>query len=173
MRKTLIMILLAMIWNGISAQNIALTKSKPVRMVRPESGYKLFVKAYVENEIELWQRKDPNESNARYKNRVTETKRQEMIKILEEEAKDKYLQEISKTMVLDLSLKGYDNNDPCIVIYAVGHRNMFIDIGESAVIRSVSHSVSEYIDGCKYIRHTHIHRIEDSFVDICICFSGG
>lgn len=116
MRKTLIMILLAMIWNGISAQNIALTKSKPVRMVRPESGYKLFVKAYVENEIELWQRKDPNESNARYKNRVTETKRQEMIKILEEEAKDKYLQEISKTMVLDLSLKGYDNNDKKILL---------------------------------------------------------
>ena len=71
----------------LMSQNVALTKAKPVRMVRAEFGYRLFSKAYVENEIEKWQKKDVNESNLRYRNRVTETKRREMLIILEEEAK--------------------------------------------------------------------------------------
>lgn len=99
------------------SQNIALTKSKPVRMVRAESGYRLFAKAYVENELEKWQKKDINESNLRYRNRVTETKKNEMIAILEEEAKDKYLQEISKTFVLKMSIKGYDKRSEKIILH--------------------------------------------------------
>lgn len=100
----------------LMSQNVALTKAKPVRMVRAEFGYRLFSKAYVENEIEKWQKKDVNESNLRYRNRVTETKRREMLIILEEEAKDKYLQEISKTFILDMSIKAYDKRDEKMIL---------------------------------------------------------
>lgn len=110
MKKILMSILLIVLALPLMPQNIALTKAKPVRMVRAEAGYRLFAKAYVENEMEKWQRKDVNESNLRYRNRVTEHKKKEMIMILEEEAKDKYLQEISKTFVLNMSLKTYDKS---------------------------------------------------------------
>lgn len=100
----------------LMSQNVALTKAKPVRMVRAESGYRLFAKAYVENELEKWQRKGVNESNIRYRNRVTETKKMEMITILEEEAKDRYLQEISETFVLNMSIKGYDKREDKMIV---------------------------------------------------------
>lgn len=116
MSKYLIIILLCLFALPLSAQNIALTKAKAVRMVRPESGYNIFVKAFVENEIEKWQKKDVGESNSAYKKRVTEKRREEMILILEEEAKDRYLQEISKTFVLDISILNYDRNHQKMIL---------------------------------------------------------
>ena len=112
----LLSILLLAFMLPLMSQNVALTKAKPVRMVRAESGYRLFAKAYVENELEKWQRKGVNESNIRYRNRVTETKKMEMITILEEEAKDRYLQEISETFVLNMSIKGYDKREDKMIV---------------------------------------------------------
>lgn len=105
-----------MIVSSIEGQNIALTRTKPVRMVSVEAGYSLFVKAYVENEMEYWQRKDPNESYARYKSRTTDAHRKEMMVFFEEEAKDKYLQEISKIMKLNFSIRGYDKKEETMLL---------------------------------------------------------
>ena len=116
MRKHLLTILLVLMSSMLFGQIVSLTSSKPVRMVRPESGYSVFVKAYVENAIDEWQRKQPGESNARYKNRVSESHKQEMIVLLEAEASDKYLQEISRTYVLDLNIDGYDRNNEQMIM---------------------------------------------------------
>ncbi len=131
MRNILIIILLSILAFTVKGQDVALTKSKAVRMVRAESGYRLFVKAYVENEIEKWQKKDLGESNANYKKRVTEYRRNEMISILEEEAKDKYLQEISKTLVLNLSIKSYDKKYQKMILNETQFGEINIDIPEN------------------------------------------
>lgn len=115
----------------LAGQNIALTKAKTVRMVRPESGYNLFVKAYVENEIEKWQKKDAGETNSAYKKRVTERRRDEMIIILEEEAKDKYLYEISKTFVLDISILDYDRSHQTMVLKESHFGNLNLSVPET------------------------------------------
>ncbi|MBE6335537.1 MAG: caspase family protein [Lentimicrobiaceae bacterium] len=134
MSKIFIIILLCFFTCPVAlGQNIALTKSKPVRMVRPESGYRLFVKAYVENELDKWQKKDIGESNANYNKRVNESRRNEMIKILEEEAKDKYLQEISKTFVLNFSIRSYDEKQETMLLKEAvfGDINLKVPLNES------------------------------------------
>lgn len=90
---------------------------KTVRLVRPESGYKMFVKAYVENELENWEKREPGESIGHYRNRVTDEKRKSLMPLLEEEGRDKYLEEISKTLVLDLKMLGYDKNDSKMILH--------------------------------------------------------
>jgi len=99
-----------------TGQNIALTMPRAVRMVRPESGYKMFVKAYVENELENWERREPGESTGHYRSRVTNEKRKALMPLLEEEARDKYLEEIAKTLVLDLTLLGYDSHESKMIL---------------------------------------------------------
>ena len=116
MRKIFLIILLSLMTVSLEGQNMALTRTKPVRMVSVEAGYSLFVKAYVENEMEYWQRKDPNESYTRYKNRTTEEHRKEMMVFFEEEAKEKYLQEMSEILTLNFSVKGYDRKEETMLM---------------------------------------------------------
>lgn len=144
MKKILMSILLMVFALPMASQNVALTKSKPVRMVRAEFGYQLFVKAYVENEMEKWEKKDINESNIRYKNRIAEPKKREMMMILEEEAKDKYLQEIYKTFVLNMSIKAYDSRDEKMIV-----KESYFGLIDFSVPKSESEAFMEAWDEIK------------------------
>jgi len=128
MRKLLIIFTLMMFCPIAVGQNIALTMPKTVRLVRPESGFKLFVKAYVENELENWEKREPGESVGHYRNRVTEEKRKSMMPLLEEEARDRYLEEISKTLVLDLNIIGYDDKDSKMILNEKRFGRLEIDV---------------------------------------------
>lgn len=71
--------------------------------------YSAFAKNYIEEKIEKWQQKDPYETLDEFRARVTEAKRDEMIKELKRKAEAEYISTYQdKVNLTQLELKPYD-----------------------------------------------------------------
>lgn len=71
--------------------------------------YSAFAKNYIEEKIEKWQQKDPYETLDEFRARVTEAKRDEMIKELKKKAEAEYISIYQdKVNLQQLELKPYD-----------------------------------------------------------------
>lgn len=71
--------------------------------------YSAFAKNYIEEKIEKWQQKDPYETLDEFRARVTEAKRDEMIKELKRKAEAEYISIYQdKVNLAQLELKPYD-----------------------------------------------------------------
>lgn len=106
--RLIIILLLITAAFTLKSQDIAITPSRPVRMVRAESGFALFSKAYVANALDEWQQQKDNESYSQYKKRTTKKNRNIIIPIIEEEAREEYLELISKTFIIKMDIVDYD-----------------------------------------------------------------
>lgn len=79
--------------------------------------YSQFAKNYIEKKISAWQAKDPYETIDEYKERVTETTREEKVKVLMKEAEANYINSYSQQIRLsDMQLKPYDADNQVFLI---------------------------------------------------------
>lgn len=80
-------------------------------------GYSQFAKSYIEKKISIWQTKDPYETVEEYKERVTESKREEKVKALLKEAEANYINSYAGSVQLsDMQLKPYDADNQVFLI---------------------------------------------------------
>lgn len=79
--------------------------------------YSAYAKKYVEDKINEWQTKDPYETIAEYKSRVSDRTRDEKVKEFLREAEDSYIATYSKNVVFsDMILRPYDAENEVFLV---------------------------------------------------------
>lgn len=101
----------------MTAAPVALTDAEPIKEEKPKSEYQIFLQSYVEKGIALWQEKDPFETISEYKERVTEATRDQKIRELLVDAKNKYIAGQKKQIrINDFKLQPYDAENRVFLI---------------------------------------------------------
>ena len=91
--------------------------------------FSTFAKSYVEAAVNKWQIKDDYETLAEYKARVTDKAREQKIKMLAQEAEDKYINEFgSKVQFDNLRLEKYDAENGVFLITSPDLGNMLLPV---------------------------------------------
>ena len=101
-------------------QQPAVTPAAPVTpaaTTAKPTGFNAFAQVYIEKEIQIWQQKDPFETIAEYKQRVTEETRNKKVDELMKAAKNEYINRNGKKLrISDFKLQPYDAENNVFLI---------------------------------------------------------
>ncbi len=111
--------------SGLQAQNEGVS---PVKTMRIQPKFSAYVKDYVEERINQWQKKGEFEKTADWKVRVNEQTRSRKIEELTRKAESKFIAERSEKVQFNMALKEYDADNEVYLITDARFGNLLVPV---------------------------------------------